>query len=294
MTCYPADHSTSNKLTNLRVPLTFYDYQKRNLPIKKEHLISTYQMGIFANQYLFGYVQNHIYEENNEILDSKEKEVNQDSLWINGIIKYTEDPLLRQLLLTERICIGLDKKNLSAFENYQKIILENITEPFLLIPLQEKFKLVKQQVENPEISSKAILKDMRGTEVESTMDSILSKNKGKLIYIDFWGPWCGECIEELPYSKKLMSELNNEKITFVYLCIDSDYKAWKAKLGELKLEGQHYFFDKKQSTELRKIFKISGVPRYVLLNKEGIIVDQVAKSPSDPELKKELTKLSIE
>lgn len=167
MNWYPTEHSTSNKLTNWRVPLTFYDYQKTNLPIKKEHLISTYQLGMFANQYLFGYIQNHIYDENEEILDSKVETVNQDSLWINGIIKYTEDPLLRQLVLTERLSIDLDKKKISTFENYQKIILKTITEPFLLKPLQEKFRLVKEQIENPEISSKAILKDIRGTQVQA-------------------------------------------------------------------------------------------------------------------------------
>lgn len=84
---------------------------------------------------------------------------------------------------------------------------------------------------------------MRGIEINTIMSSILSKNKGKLIYIDFWDPWCAPFIKELPHSKKLMNELSDEKIIFVYLCIDSDYKAWKVKLGELNLEGQYYFFD---------------------------------------------------
>jgi thiol-disulfide isomerase/thioredoxin len=294
MNWYPSEHASLNKLTNWRVPLNFYNYQKSNLPLKEEQLISTYQIEMFINQYLFGYVANHIYEENKDALDNNPESLYQDSLWVNGIIKYTDNSLLRQLVLTERIRRNLDKQYISMFENYQDIIHQTITAPFLIKPLQEKFAKIKEQLEHPEISSNAILRDMRGTEIESIMDSILLKNKGKVVYLDFWGPWCSACVKELPYSKSLMEELDKAKISFVFFCIDSDYKSWKAKISKLKLDGQHYFFDKKQSTELRKVFKINGVPRYILLNKVGIITDQIAKRPSDPKLKVELLKLMKE
>jgi hypothetical protein len=49
----------------------------------------------------------------------------------------------------------------------------------------------------------------------------------------------------------------------------------------MKLAGNQYFFDLKQSEEIRKGFNITAIPRYMILNKEGIISDMDATRPSD-------------
>jgi thiol-disulfide isomerase/thioredoxin len=244
------------------------------------------------NQFLFGYIKSHIEEENKEQIELNPKSINQDSLSINGIIKYISDPFLRQLVLTERIRRNLDKKNVSIFENYQDIITKTITEQFLIEPLREKYQKVKQQIEHPEIVSDAILLDLRNTDIAGILDSLIKVNLGKVIYIDCWGPWCGPCMKELPNSKQMMNELKDKDIVFVYFCIDSDLPKWKATIGDLELGGIHYFFDKDQSTSLRKNLEITGVPYYLLINKKGIIKDKGTHlTPSTPETLTEIERL---
>lgn len=289
---YPRDHAEMNKLDNLSVPTSYYDFQLGLLPIKKKYCISTYQLSMYVNQFLFGYIKNKILEENREQIRLNPESINSDSLYVDGIIKHISDPLLRQLVLTERIRQNLDKKNLSIFEKYQDIIIKNITEPFLIDPLIEKYEIIKQQIERPKIASNAILRDLRGTEIATIIDSIISINQKKVIYIDCWGPWCAPCMKELPSSKQMMNQLKDKKIVFIYLCIDSDFPQWKATLTDLQLGGTHYFFDKNQSTSLRKSLEINGVPFYLLINKRGIIVDKGSHlRPSNPETLSKIEKL---
>ena len=289
---YPSDHAEMNKLDNFSVPINYYDFQLTLLPLKKEYCISTYQLSQYINQFLFGYIKNKILEENKEQIRSNPESINSDSLYVDGIIKHISDPLLRQLVLTERIRQNLDKKSLSIFENYQDIIIKNITEPFLIEPLTKKYEIIKQQIENPEIASNTILHDLRGSEIASIIDSIILKNKNKVIYIDCWGPWCAPCMKELPNSKEMMKQMKDKNIVFVYLCIDSEFPQWEATLTDLQLGGTHYFFDKNQSTSLRKSLEINGVPFYLLIDKRGIIVDKGSHlRPSNPDILSKIEKL---
>lgn len=118
---------------------------------------------------------------------------------------------------------------------------------------------------------------MTGTDEYSTqqlIDSILKINTGKIIYIDCWATWCGPCKAEMPNSKKLMTELKNESVAFVYLCLKSQEKIWKENLSQLEIGGQHYLLNTEQSNTLYKAFDIQGIPFYILLNKNGQIVEK--------------------
>ena len=239
---YPGDHAEMNKLDNLSVPTSYYDFQLDLLPIKKDYCISTYQLSMYVNQFLFGYIKNKILEENKEQIRLNPESLNSDSLYVDGITKNISDPLLRQLVLTERIRQNLDKKNISIFENYQDIITKNITEQFLIEPLREKYEIIKQQIERPEIASNAILHDLRGTEISTIMDSIISINKDKVIYIDCWGPWCAPCMKELPSSKQMMNQLKDKKLVFIYLCIDSDFHTMESHINRSAIRRKSLLF----------------------------------------------------
>lgn len=56
---------------------------------------------------------------------------------------------------------------------------------------------------------------------------------------------------------------------------------WKSSIADLNLEGQHYFISLDQYNLLAYRFQISGIPHYILINKEGGIVDENALSPSE-------------
>ena len=117
-------------------------------------------------------------------------------------------------------------------------------------------------------------------------DSLLSilKNsfKNKALLIDCWATWCGPCISEFPYSKKLSVECKDLPIEFVYLCTSdgSDMEKWKSKIAEYKLSGTHIFVEKSIESALMNLFSVSVYPSYMLINKEGEYKPGLIKRPS--------------
>ncbi|MCW3788332.1 TlpA family protein disulfide reductase [Plebeiibacterium sediminum] len=279
---YPADHSRANKLNNKEwsVPVSYYDNLKKRLPITESMFISGYALSNFINRFHYNYVRNNLLEEpelekyklNNGYIAAPQNVL--DSLTVFGIIKHTPDPLLKQMVLTELIRQNFDYSDIKLFEKYRNVIESNIKYPFLIEPLLEKYNQIKEQLENPQIASDAMLQKIANSSAKQIMDSLMSTNKGKVIYIDCWATWCAPCRAEMPYSKELMRKMKGQDVAFVYMCLDSEEKLWKACLGELQLTGQHYFLTKEQSTDIRKVFEVNGIPHYFLINKKGIIVEK--------------------
>lgn len=104
----------------------------------------------------------------------------------------------------------------------------------------------------------------------------LSEFKGKYIYVDFWASWCGPCNREIPFMKDLEKTLNNDMVTFVGISIDEDANAWKEAMKRHGLTENQYLGNSKLSDML----SIQSIPRYVLYDKEGKLIDINAPRPS--------------
>lgn len=196
-----------------------------------------------------------------------------DSIEFAGINKYTPDKLLRQLVFTEKITRELNALKIESYEKNKEMISQIITEPYLKQLIKEKYAYTKEKLDNPRIASDAILKKADNSPVNQIMDSILHTNKGKVIYIDCWADYCGPCLAEMPNSKALMESMKEKNVSFVYVCLNSKEKQWKALLDRFQLGGQHYFLSKTQSEAWEKVFNITGVPYYFLIDKKGTIVE---------------------
>ncbi len=116
--------------------------------------------------------------------------------------------------------------------------------------------------------------------------------KGKVIYIDFWTTWCGPCLGEIPHLKKMEEKLHNEDIAFVSISIDEDKEVWEKMVREKELGGYQLFANEGWETDIVKSYAFKGIPYFVIIDKEGRIVNANASRPSSPKTSAKLLELA--
>ncbi len=119
--------------------------------------------------------------------------------------------------------------------------------------------------------------------------------KGKYVYVDVWATWCAPCKREIPYLKKLNDEYKGKDIVFVSMSIDKaeDKAKWVEMVKKEGLKGVQIFADNNWNSDFVRAYGITGIPRFILIDKEGKIVDADAPRPSNPKLKEVFNKLNI-
>ena len=134
-----------------------------------------------------------------------------------------------------------------------------------------------------------IAPDFSGRTLEGKLVS-LKDFKGKLVYVDVWASWCGPCLEEIPYSKKLHSDFQGDKVIFLNVSVDLSREGWKKRLAkEKEWLGTHIILDKSEHDIFAKNYKLRGIPKYLLIDQNGKIVSTDASRPSSKSIRAEIT-----
>jgi thiol-disulfide isomerase/thioredoxin len=117
--------------------------------------------------------------------------------------------------------------------------------------------------------------------------------KGKYVYVDVWATWCGPCRAEIPFLKKTEEKYHDKNIVFVSISVDTqkDFEKWKTFVTDKNLGGVQLFADKDWSSDFIKSFGITSIPRFILIDPTGKVVEGDASRPSSPDLRKDLDKL---
>ena len=94
----------------------------------------------------------------------------------------------------------------------------------------------------------------------------LSKNKGKIVILNFWATWCAPCRKEMPSLEKLAQDLPQIDIYPINMEPPNKLRVrdWLQEIGVVSL---NTYFDPK--LDLVKKFKLIGMPTTVLLDKNG-------------------------
>ena len=120
----------------------------------------------------------------------------------------------------------------------------------------------------------------------------LDELKGKYVYVDVWATWCGPCKQQIPYLKELHKEYSDKNIAIVSLSIDkaSNKDKWLKMVADEELTGIQIMAD---NDDFAVAYNISGIPRFILIDPEGNIVDSNAPRPSDPRLRQIFNSLNL-
>jgi len=185
--------------------------------------------------------------------------------------------ITRELFLTKFYHLMLKGKDTTIYFDYYDSTL--ISQEYFLWELERELEQTRAFLSNKQ-TGQAIIQDFSKIPESSILKSIVERYKGTVIYIDFWAPWCGPCLREFPYSKKLQEHFEGKEITFLYLGNQSSEDIWRSSIANNQLSGEHILLTDTQFAHLSKLFKITGIPHYVLIDRDGKVVSKKADRPS--------------
>lgn len=103
--------------------------------------------------------------------------------------------------------------------------------------------------------------------------------KGKYVYIDVWASWCGPCRVEFPALKELKEKFKSKNIEIIGISVDENKAQWENMLKNQGLGGIQLYANGWKN-DLTDFYQINGIPRFILLDKEGKIINSNAERPS--------------
>lgn len=116
---------------------------------------------------------------------------------------------------------------------------------------------------------------------DAILDEIMRHHKGRLVYVNFWAPWCIPCHRQFDYEKKLMDEYAASPVDFVYVANRSSEEAWALTVAKKQLKGHHYLINVDQFQELAQQLGFNSLPQYVLFGKRAELLKTNAPKPSE-------------
>ncbi|HEY5326471.1 MAG TPA: TlpA disulfide reductase family protein [Mucilaginibacter sp.] len=119
----------------------------------------------------------------------------------------------------------------------------------------------------------------------------LADFKGKVVLIDFWASSCAPCREETPYLNKLYKKYQTDsQVQFVSIAVRDKKDAWQQALHQDKPEWLQLFDGEGKTSH----YFTNAIPKFVLIDKAGLIVNLDAPEPSNGNALETLIKIELE
>ncbi len=234
---------------------------------------------INVNDYI-RFVSSYLWQETNEIAGDNDS-IDFYLAYMQVLNEKIEATNLKERLSYDVGSIRLERTK--KLEQVYKLVVQNLSNEKYSNRVQTQYNSLKR-IEKGARSPNFQFEDVNGNIVE------LEDLRGKIVYIDIWSTGCGPCMAEIPYLKKLEKFCKGKNIHLVAINILDDSEHWKKTVKEKQLGGIQLH----ASDERDKFFKdyvVRGIPRYILLDENGRIIDSSAKRPSDEKLLEQLGKI---
>lgn len=190
---------------------------------------------------------------------------------------------------------AFDVKNKLDLEKIEKGKFDSIFTDYLKKSLAQENGMMKMTFQANQLKKELAGKQSKSFDYDNITGgkTKLEDLRGKYVYIDVWATWCGPCRQEIPYLKKVEEKFHGKNIAFVSISIDEmkDREKWKKFVMDKQLGGIQLFADKDWTSEFIQSYGINSIPRFLLIDPQGNIVDADALRPSSQGLVPQLEKL---
>ncbi len=162
---------------------------------------------------------------------------------------------------------SLDKKWL--YDSFMKIST-NKSNNEIITELHGQYENISKGKKSPGFEN---FKDVNG-ELFSLNDFT-----GKPILINVWSTSFSSCLEEM----ELLKDQSKYSIEIVNISLDtqSNIEKWKESIITNNFVGKHLIANKSWLSNFVEEYKIQTLPRFILLDRDGIIINSNAPKPSD-------------
>lgn len=295
------DLSEEGKFLTMEEARIRYSYGAALMMYPVGHMIMTGDMSYAPDQAYYDHIATYVVEDESlvnldeylmfvaeamHMLDAANRDVTAIYPKTVAQIKYAADHLtnavVKESLIHHITTTYVDNFGVKNIEELNNLYYVYVKDPALQAIYQAK-------CERWDLSRPGRLSpNFRAVDIEGKEWTLLDF-RGKYVYIDMWATWCGPCKQEMPYLKQLEKQFEDASIVFLGLSVDRDKSKWEEMVGSGNLTGVQLYLGTQSS--FQEAYRAESIPRFILLDKDGVIISNDMSRPSDPETAETLNAL---
>lgn len=186
-------------------------------------------------------------------------------------------------IMTSRLAVN----DTTAFRPYHSLLDSIARVPYLHENVMNLYRSKVAYLKCPTTVSNNLLYGNSGNDKKTEqmefmkpLYQLMEQHKGKVIYIEFWGTYCGPCIEEMIPMKELRKKFSPSDVTIISYCGNGSRDDYDRLMEQFRMKetgiiclfGEEWT-SRKNYLAICKQLGIQGTPSFLLFNREGMLVN---------------------
>lgn len=265
--CSILNQTTSTEI-KMREDFKFYSVLEEAMRKDAEKIFNHHSYDGLLNEHTL-YLMELVHQEKIEDLVKRGEEW-QKNASIDIITDHEKHPLIKERMLFKYAERTIENRDFNTFENLEQVIDETIIDQKLKASLQHLYYTKKTD----NFLAPLDQYDTNTLKEESTLiDSLLSRHKGQVVYIDLWANWCKPCLNDMIASKSYIENMYKSKeVAFIYLALGSNPEECEDFITEHSIPGSHKYLSKEEAFKINNFLNNTSLPYQAILNQKGELI----------------------